>query len=54
MLIMSPVSKFQTCDNSKAKIKNIFKIKGAADVALKLPYEFRIPPKRDERDTIKI
>ena len=33
---------------------NIFKTNGAAEVALKLPCEFKIPLKRDDKETIKI
>ena len=37
-----------------AKIRKTFRIIGAAEVAPNLPYEFRIPPKSDDRETMKI
>tara|TARA_A100000164_G_scaffold258779_1_gene230779 strand:+ start:328 stop:513 length:186 start_codon:yes stop_codon:yes gene_type:complete len=54
MQIISPVFKFQAYDDSKAIIRNRFKTNGAAEVALKLPCEFKIPLKRDDKDTMKI
>ena len=37
-----------------AKIRKTFRIIGAAEVALNFPYELRIPPKSDDRETMKM